>query len=58
MGIADSITCPTFNPEYAEAIVKITQKNNPQPMDRPLSSANRSWARTIGWYFSPAFSGL
>jgi hypothetical protein len=30
MGIAASITWPTFSPEYAEATVKITHNTMPQ----------------------------
>src|SRR5208283_4131810 len=53
IGIADSITCPTFSPEYAAATVKITQRNTPQNTDRNVSSGSFASAATIGWYTSP-----
>ena len=49
MGIAASITCPTFSPEYAEAMVKTTHKKMPHPMERGVSSAIVSEAGTGGW---------
>jgi hypothetical protein len=48
IGIAASMTWPTFRPEYAEATVKITQKNSPQPIDTPVASGSFALAGTIG----------
>jgi len=48
IGIADSITCPTLRPEYAEATVKIRQKKRPQPTERTVSSGITSRAGTRG----------
>jgi hypothetical protein len=58
IGIADSITCPTFSPEYAEATVKIMQRNNPHPTDLHVSSGSTSPASTRGSQVSPGFSGV
>jgi hypothetical protein len=38
IGMAASITCPTFSPEYAEATVKMMQRKNPQRMARHVVS--------------------
>ncbi len=57
IGIAASITCPTFRPEYAEATVKMTQRRRPQPTERTVSSGTRASAGTTGRYSSPAASG-
>ncbi|HEV2395343.1 MAG TPA: hypothetical protein VGS27_00190 [Candidatus Sulfotelmatobacter sp.] len=46
--MAESITWPTFNPEYAEAIVKMRQRRIPHPTERQVSSGNRAEAGTIG----------
>ena len=51
MGIAASITCPTFSPEYAEATVNTTQRKTPQPIERGVSSAVLSKAGTGGSVF-------
>jgi len=48
IGMADSMTWPTFNPEYAEATVKIMQSAMPQAMDRGVSSGICADAGTIG----------
>ena len=48
MGIAASITCPTFKPEYAEAMVKITHRKSPHPTDRGVSSGRTAAAGTSG----------
>ncbi len=48
MGMAASITWPTFRPEYAEATVKITHRNSPQPTERAVSSGNAAEAGTSG----------
>ncbi len=48
MGIAASITCPTFSPEYAEATVKMTHRNSPHPTDRAVSSGSVAEAGTGG----------
>jgi hypothetical protein len=48
MGIAASITCPTFKPEYAEAMVKITQSTTPHRIDRGVSSGTFASVRTTG----------
>ena len=48
IGIAASITWPTFSPEYAEATVNTTQKNTPQPTDRHVSSGGVCSAGTTG----------
>ena len=41
IGIAASITCPTFSPEYADATVKMTQKRSPQTSERRWPPAAR-----------------
>ena len=46
--MAASITCPTFRPEYAEATVKMTQRNSPHPTERGVSSGTTSRAGTSG----------
>src|SRR5262245_10954469 len=48
IGIAASMTWPTLSPEYADAIVKITQKRRPQPIDTPVASGSAAFAGTIG----------
>jgi len=53
IGIAGSITWPTFSPEYAAATVKITQNTTPQPTDRNVSSGSFASAPTTGRYTSP-----
>jgi hypothetical protein len=58
IGIAASITCPTFNPEYADATVKTTHRNSPHPTDREVSSATAADAGTSGWYAVPGASGV
>jgi hypothetical protein len=49
MGIAASITWPTFSPEYAEATVKIAQNTTPQRIERGVSSGTFASAGTMGW---------
>ena len=53
IGMAASITCPTFRPEYAEATVKMMHRKRPQAMARPVLSGGVSCGRTIGSYDSP-----
>ena len=48
MGIAASITCPTFKPEYAEATVKITQNATPQTIDLSVNSGVFASAGMMG----------
>jgi len=48
IGIAASITCPTFNPEYADAMVNSRHRNTPQPIDRGVSSGGACFAGMIG----------
>src|SRR5512147_22036 len=57
IGIAASITWPTFRPEYAEAMVKTTHSTSPQPTERNVVSGTRAAAGTTGRYSSPAASG-
>ena len=57
IGIAASMTWPTFRPEYAEATVKTTQKKRPQKSDRPVTSGGVFSAGTSGAYVSPGASG-
>ncbi len=49
IGIADSITCPTFSPEYADATVKTMQRNTPHRIDRRVNSAGASVDGITGW---------
>src|SRR5450432_735809 len=58
MGIAASITCPTFRPEYAEATVNTTHRKTPHPIERGVSSSRFSEAATGGWYVSPGARGV
>ena len=58
IGIAASITCPTFSPEYADATVKTTHKSRPHPTDRGVSSGRTVDAGTIGIYAVPGESGV
>jgi hypothetical protein len=58
MGIAASITWPTFRPEYADAIVKTTHRKRPHPTDRGVISAIVVDAGTSGWYAVPGGSGV
>ncbi len=53
IGIAASITCPTFSPEYAEATVKMTHRNRPQPIERAVASGRDADGGTTGLYVSP-----
>ena len=48
MGMADSITCPTFSPEYAEATVKTMHNNRPHATDLSVSSGRMVAAGTTG----------
>jgi hypothetical protein len=48
MGMADSITCPTFKPEYADAMLKMTQSSEPHAMERPASSGMETPGGTMG----------
>jgi hypothetical protein len=48
IGIAASMTWPTLRPEYADAIVKITQKKRPQPIEVRVASGSAALAGTIG----------
>ena len=42
------MTWPTLSPEYADAIVKMTQKKRPQPIDTGVASGKLAFAGTIG----------
>src|SRR5580765_4142797 len=63
MGIAASMTWPTFRPEYADAAVKIAQRKRPQITERGDASGRFAEGGTTGRYASPgpscryAFSG-
>ena len=56
IGIAASMTCPTFSPEYADATVKMTPKTTPQPIDRHVACGGSDAALTMGWYRWPGSS--
>src|SRR5271157_4031437 len=58
MGIADSMTWPTFSPEYAEATVKTMHSSRPHATDRGVSSGRIVEAGTTGWYAVPGGSGV
>ena len=51
------MTCPTLRPEYAEAIVKTTQKKRPHATERHVASGGDWTAGTTGAYVSPGLSG-
>jgi hypothetical protein len=48
IGMAASITCPTFSPEYADATVKMTQSSSPHSIDRHVVSGIDDAAGTMG----------
>ena len=58
IGMAASITCPTFKPEYAEATLNMMHSSTPQPTERQVSSGTVAPAGTIGLYTAPGASGV
>lgn len=58
IGIAASITWPTFSPEYADATVNTTHNNRPHPTDRGVSSSTTVDAGIGGTYAVPGASGV
>src|SRR5689334_1999507 len=57
IGIAASMTWPTFSPEYAEAAVKIAHRKRPHQTERAVASGGAEVAGTTGRYVSPGASG-
>src|ERR1035438_1881189 len=58
MGIAASITCPTFSPEYAEATVNTTQRKTPQPIELTQRSIGWGVFLCVVFTVASAYSGL
>jgi hypothetical protein len=51
------MTCPTFNPEYADAAVKTAQRKRPHTTERHVDSGRLAEAGTTGRYVSPGARG-